>query len=99
MSKVVFIRQNSPEVREKLREAGFNLCICTEFSDSVWLDYHPDGEKLQYDIHGLGYTDDSLKELQPLERIKRWLTWDGWFCEEREFFDTVEEFLKHYRKE
>jgi len=97
MSKIVFIKQNSPEIRAKLREVGFRVCPCAEFEDSVWLDHHPYLDKLKNDIHGVGCTDGSLSELPPLERIQRWLTWDGWFSEEKEFFDTVEEFLEHYK--
>ena len=97
MSKIVFIKQNSPEIRTRLREAGFSLCPCTEFTDSVWLDYHPDNKELYKIIHGVGCTDDCLRELPPLERIKEWLKWDGWFSTDREFFDTVDDFLEHYK--
>lgn len=56
MSKVVFIKENSPEVRSKLKKAGFSVCICASFKDSIWLEYHP-YEKFPFDIHGFGYCD------------------------------------------
>ncbi len=31
MSKVVFIKDNSSEIRDKLKEAGFSVCICSFF--------------------------------------------------------------------
>lgn len=99
MSKVIFIKQNSPEIRKKLRKAGFSICICASFEDSVWLDYSPDS-KMFYDIHGEGYCDPgSLEEkYSPLERITLRLAEDGYYSKDREFFDTVEEFLKVYGK-
>ena len=42
MSKIVFIKDNSPEIRKKLKEAEYSVCICANFEDSIWLDYHPD---------------------------------------------------------
>jgi hypothetical protein len=97
MSKIVFITNNSPEIRHKLKEAGFSICICATFSDSIWLDYHPD-EKFPFDIHGSGYadTDDPDFNLPPLERIKQRLSLDWYYSKEREFYETVEEFLEHY---
>ena len=70
MSKIVFITNNSPEIRHKLKEAGFSICVCATFSDSIWLDYHPD-EKFPFDIHGSGYadTDDPDFNLSPLFTI------------------------------
>lgn len=100
MSKVVFIKQNSPEIREKLKQAGFTVCAYANFADSVWLDYHPD-DKFFRDIHGEGYADegDWDEKYPPLERIKMRLKEDDYYSDEREFFETVEEFLEVYKKE
>lgn len=71
MSKIVFITQNSPEIREKLEQAGFTVCACASFVDSVWLDYHPEGDFYR-DIHGCGHTyPESWEEkYSPLEIIQ-----------------------------
>jgi len=99
MSKTVFIKQNSPEIRKKLEDAGYYVCACAKFKDSVWLVYHPD-EHFYRDIHGVGGTDktdgEEINKLSPEERIKVWLTWDDYFSKEREFFETVDDFLKAY---
>lgn len=100
---VVFIKQNSPEIREKLQQAGYSICNCASFVGSIWLDYHPDSSgcsDFYKEIHGVGYADISerLCNLTPEERIKTWLSQDGYFDKEREFFDTVEEFLVKYHK-
>ena len=99
MSKVVFIKENSPEIRSKLEKAGFSICICATFEDSIWLDYSPN-YNFRYDIHGVGYADrdDVDFKLSPIERIKERLALNGYYSTEREFYDTVEEFLKHYKK-
>ena len=102
MSKIVFIKENSPEVRQKLKDVGFGICVCAEFVDSVWLDYHPEDKHLYKDIHGTGYTDETdgeeMNRLSPEERIKLWLSLDCYYSKDREFFDTVEEFLEKYPK-
>lgn len=99
MSKVVFIKQNSPEIREKLKQAGYSICVCAGFVDSVWLDYHPDSQDLYRDIHGTGYADeDDEGGMTPMQRIEGRLKLDWYYSEDKEFFETVEEFLEKYPK-
>lgn len=95
--KVVFIKENSPEVRKKLEDVGFSICICATCKDSIWLTYYPDS-MYPFDIHGVGYIDETLgmQELSPLERINVMLSLGNWFAKEKEFFDTVEDFLSKY---
>ena len=97
MSKTVFITRNSKEIRDKLEKAGFNICVCAEFDDAVWLDYYPNGH-FPYDIHGEGYAGDDNCDLHltPLERIKDRLKIPGWYAEEKEFFDNVDDFIEKY---
>jgi len=99
MSKIVFIKNNSKEIRDKLKQSGFSVCICASFEDSIWLDYHPE-EKMSYDIHGVGFCDkgDPEENMSPIERIEEWLKLDWYFCKEREFYDDIDDFLKHYKK-
>jgi hypothetical protein len=98
MSKTVFITQNSPEIIQKLKDAGFSICACVFFDGSIWLGYHPDN-LFPYAIHGEGYADeeDCDLDLKPLDRIQRRLAEESYYSKEREFFDTVEEFLKKYK--
>lgn len=95
MSKVVFIKENSPEVRKKLKDSGYSVCYCASFKDSIWLSFHP---KFPFLIHGEGYCDrgDLDETYSPLERIQRNLSKKGQYSNEREFYNTVEEFLEHY---
>ena len=97
MSKIVFIKENSKEIRNKLKQSGFSICVCATFHDSIWLDYHP-GLNLPFDIHGSGYadSDDPDFNLPPLERIQKRLEIDGYCSKDREFYNTVDEFLEVY---
>lgn len=60
-----FIRKNTPELRSKLKELGYDICCCTEIKDAYWLntfllDKTPS-------VHGIGYLD----EVEPLTLEKR----------------------------
>lgn len=97
MSKVVFIKENSPAVRNKLRKAGYSICACTKYVDAIWLDYRPEMEMYR-DIHGVGYADEctpSEDTMTPEQRIENWL---NKVSADQEFFETVNEFLKKYPK-
>lgn len=54
-----FIRKNTPELREKLRELGYCICKCCTFENAVWLDnfFSYDEKNKRADIHGIGYFD------------------------------------------
>lgn len=52
MAKVhIYLSCNSKEVRDELREKGFDLCKCCEFEDSQWLSYLDTNDT----VHGMGY--------------------------------------------
>jgi hypothetical protein len=52
--KSAFIRKNTKELRDKLEKLGFEICPCTEFENSVWLDICTSNKS----IHGVGYLDE-----------------------------------------
>lgn len=97
MSKIVFITNNSEEIRNKLKESGFSICACAYFPDSIWLKYHPDNH-YAFNIHGEGYCNDGDwdENYSPLERIQMRLKESDYYSEEREFYNTIEEFLNKY---
>lgn len=51
-----FIRKNTPELREKLKELGYYVCICCEFKDNIWLNTFEYGDRKE--IHGIGCWKD-----------------------------------------
>lgn len=56
-----YIRKNTPELRERLRELGYEICSCTEFEGAVWLStYAPTNS-----AHGIGcFGDDEPYKTQ-----------------------------------
>lgn len=50
-----FIRKNTPELRNKLKELEHSLCICTEFEGACWLVVTPG---VHGTVHGVGYTSE-----------------------------------------
>lgn len=50
-----FIRKNTTELQKKLEEMGYDICLCANFENAVWLtNYLERGE-----IHGIGYSDET----------------------------------------
>ena len=66
MSKVILLKQNSPEIRQKIRDAGLDLCHCAEFVDSDWLDFYPSVGS----VHGSGYPFEGMTKEETRSLIK-----------------------------
>lgn len=60
-----FIRKNTPELRSKLKELGYDICCCTGFKDACWLTTFLFDK--EHSVHGIGYLD----EVEPLPLEKR----------------------------
>lgn len=60
-----FIRKNTPELRKKLAELGYDICCCTEFKDACWLNTFLLNKTPS--VHGIGY----INEAEPLTLEKR----------------------------
>ena len=52
-----FIRKNSKELQKKLYDIGYNICLCANFENSVWLDTFP----INGTVHGKGYFDAEME--------------------------------------
>lgn len=93
MGKCVVLKQNSPEIRKRIEDAGINLCPCASFDDNSWLDYHV-GLGAYFDVHGLGYDSEEmsaeeyialfLHETKPEDII--------WCADVNEFIKTIKEY-------
>lgn len=51
-----FIRKNTPELRNKLKDIGYKICICCEFEDNKWL--HTFIHENRIEVHGIGLWDE-----------------------------------------
>lgn len=60
--KLIFIRFNTKEVRDRLESAGLKLCKCASFDGNVWLSVDSDGV-----IHGMGLPYEGMEDLSPKE--------------------------------
>ena len=49
-----YIRKNTPELRDRLKELGYHVCVCTEFEGAVWLNNLLESSS----IHGWGFLGD-----------------------------------------
>ena len=55
-----FIRKNTPELRSKLKELGYDICCCTEFKDACWLNTFLLNKTPS--VHGIGYVNNARSE-------------------------------------
>ena len=55
MSKCCIIKSNTPELRQRLEQAGISVCICSSFKDADWLCCWE--SNMPYDVHGV-YPDE-----------------------------------------
>mgnify|MGYP006991635829 CR=1 FL=1 len=56
MKQSYFIRKNTLELRDKLKELGYHICPCALFEDSVWL--HTSFFTDEPTVHGIGFVDE-----------------------------------------
>ena len=89
MSKVIVLKQNSPEIRQKIKDADISVCICAEFEKSVWLNCYPE-EKTTFYVHGIGFSDEDW----PVEQALAFVEHD-WKQHNTEVIEcsSVEEFI------
>ena len=60
MKQSYFIRKNTPELRDKLKELRYYICHCTViYKDAVWLEICNWTKKPS--VHGIGYGDKNIQ--------------------------------------
>lgn len=86
----IILKENSEEIRQKLIDAGLDVCACAYFKNSCWLDCHPG---ISDRIHGVGYFDgDELGIKSQEDELKRYvseLRQPVWCKDVDEFIDRV----------
>ena len=84
------LKENSEEIRNKIKEAGIELCGCTEFKDACWLDYTP---SVSESVHGVGYYDDGELGINSQEEMLDYFVEDCrfpvWCKDVDEFIDKI----------
>lgn len=61
-SVTLILKDNSPEIRKKIEDAGISVCCCASFDGAIWIDTSL-SMRFCYDVHGIGYKDDDDIEL------------------------------------
>ena len=82
VNKTFILKQNSEEIRQKIKDAGIRVCICASFKDSCWLDY---STVVANGVHGIGYFE---------EELARFLA----ECKKPIFCKDVDEFIRLIKK-
>lgn len=65
---ILVLKDNSPEIRDKIKTSGIMVCQCAEFKDSVWLDYSGVNG-----VHGVGYYDEEIGTKSVQEELDRFV--------------------------
>ena len=94
MSKVIVLKQNSPEIRQKIKDAGISVCICCEFKKAVWLNCYPDSQHA-FSVHGIGYSDEDWPVEHELAFVEH--DWKVYNVEVIEC-SSVEEFIQRIKE-
>lgn len=75
-----FIRKNTPELRDRLKDLGFVICPCVNFKNAVWLNtckISKDEDNLQKaSIHGVGYWDETYP-CSTVEEALNFFLWEN----------------------
>lgn len=83
VDKCLVLKENSEAIREKIRSAGIHVCVCSNFYDADWLDYHTTVGS----VHGNGYPYEGMTKEETralfLHEVKNPV-----------FFDNVEQFIE-----
>jgi hypothetical protein len=61
-----YIRKNSKELQDKLKELGYRICPCCDFENAVWLStLISEPFKGEPSVHGIGYWDEEFEVSTP----------------------------------
>lgn len=85
------LKENSPEIRKKIEEAGIRVCVCASFVGSCWLEYATD---VANGVHGVGYPDEDRTSEDAMAEFLYFLD-DGYYCHDvEEFIDKIKKSKK-----
>ena len=89
--KDFILKNNSEEIREKIKAAGIRVCCCAWFKDACWLHY---STVVANGVHGVGYFDDIDNVKSQEEELKSFLSEvrNPVICAD------VDEFITHIKK-
>lgn len=66
MATTIVLKDNSREIRDRIRDAGIGVCICAYYNGAAWLDFHVG---VTDEVHGVGYTGGEFGDITQEERL------------------------------
>ena len=89
-TKTIYLSNNNEDIRGKLKNLGFSLCICTEFENNPWLYFNG----MSTDIHGAGVGHNAEFNPLPLKILKEEIISVAKQGEKVIICNSVEDFVK-----
>ena len=89
-TKTIYLSTNNESVRNRLKEKGMSLCVCTEFEDNPWLSFNG----MSKDIHGAGVNHNAGNSLIPLKMLKEEIVSVARQGEKVIICNSVDDFIK-----
>lgn len=89
----LILKENSEDIREKIKIVGISVCKCAEFKDSIWLAAYP-SMPYPFTVHGLGYEVPFGCSKSPEERIQIILKLAKEQGREPIYAEDVDDFIK-----
>ena len=87
----IILKENSEEIRERIKEAGIKVCVCARFKDACWLDYNP---SITDSVHGVGTYGEEVETYSQEEECARFLS----ECIEPVFCEGVDDFIERIKQ-
>lgn len=86
-----YLKDNNEIIRQKIKDAGIDVCICTEFDDACWLDY---STEVDNGVHGVGYFGEEIGAKSQQEVLDMFLSQ----CHDLVECKNVEEFIEKIKQ-
>ena len=86
-NKTFIFKQNSEEIRQRIKDAEIRVCVCASFKDACWLDY---STRVNNGVHGVGFYGEEDETRSQEEELARFLA----ECRKPIFCKDVDEFIR-----
>ena len=87
--KTFILKDNSSEIRKKIRDAGIRVCVCASFDSSRWLNY---STRVANGVHGVGGSDDFN---EPVDVVLARFVFE---CNNPVYCENVDDFIRHIKE-
>ena len=88
-NKCFILKNNSEEIRKKIKDAGIDVCYCASFVDSDWLEYHT---SIANGVHGNGSPLEGMTKEETRALFLHEVKNPIWCKDVDEFIKLIKEF-------